>query len=131
MKRFSPPKHTPTHAGSGGADFTNLTIGDRLRWLMEYREIKQVELASRVGVTQAAISNLVTDSSRKPSAPTLLKLAAVLECNPMWILNGEHDPFKYAPLTGESQVELVNLFNHMDPQSRQALMAAARAMKRS
>jgi transcriptional regulator with XRE-family HTH domain len=111
-------------------DFTMLTIGDRIRWLMEYREIKQVELAERIGVTQAAISNLVTDASRKPSAPTLLKLAAALECNPQWILDGEGDPFKYAPLTGESQVELVNLFNHMDPQSKQALLAAARAMKK-
>lgn len=48
--------------------FKRMTIGDRLRWLMEVRDIKQVELAEQVGITQAAISNLVTDSSRKPSA---------------------------------------------------------------
>jgi transcriptional regulator with XRE-family HTH domain len=126
MNKRSPARN----ASTGRVDFTMLTIGDRIRWLMEYREIKQVELAERIGVTQAAISNLVTDASRKPSAPTLLKIAAALECSPGWILDGEGDPFKYAPLTGASQVELINLFNNMDAGSKSALLAAARAMKK-
>jgi len=49
-------------------NFERMTIGDRLRYLIEVRRYTQVELAKKVGVTQAAISNLVIDSSRKPSA---------------------------------------------------------------
>lgn len=112
----------------GRADFTILTIGDRLRWLMEHREVKQVHLAQQVGVTQAAISNLVTDNSRKPSAPTLLKLAAALQCNPQWILDGKGDPFAWAPVTSASRVELMNLFNAMNDEAKQAILAGARAM---
>jgi len=110
------------------ATFTRMTIGDRVRWLMEVREIKQVELAERIGVTQAAISNIVTDSSRKPSAPTLLALAEALNCNPQWILDGHGDPYAWAPVTSESQVELLQLFKSMPSEAKSALLATARAM---
>ncbi len=90
--------------------------------------MNQVTLARAVGLTQAAISNLETDSSRKPSAPTLLKLAVALDCNPQWILDGKGDPFSWKPVTAESQVELMDLFATMDDDAKQALMAAARAM---
>lgn len=110
------------------AQFEKMTIGDRIRYLREVKEIKQVELAKRIGLSQAAISNLETDSSRKPSAPTLMKLAAVLECNPQWIIDGKGDPFSWAPVTKESEVELLRLYKHMTPGARLAILAAARAM---
>ena len=109
--------------------FKRMTIGDRLRWLMEVREIKQVELAAQVGITQAAISNLVTDSSRKPSAPSLLRIAMVLKCNPMWVLTGEGDPYAWAPVTSAQEVELLNLFHALGVDSKAALIAVARSMK--
>jgi transcriptional regulator with XRE-family HTH domain len=105
-----------------------MTIGDRIRWLMEFRDIKQVALASQIGVTQAAISNLVTDSSRKPSAITLMKLAMALGCNPQWILDGKGDPFAWQAVTKDSHVELLTLFKNMPEEARQALLASARAM---
>lgn len=109
--------------------FLRMTIGERLRWLMEYREIKQTELASRIQMTQSGISNLVTDSARKPSAPTLLKLAEELRCSPNWLITGVGDPFAWAPVTTENQVELLNLFRSMDDGSRKALLQVARSMK--
>lgn len=112
------------------AAFKKLTIGDRLRWLIEVRGIKQTELALKIGITQAAISNLVTDSSRKPSAPTLMKLATFLECNPTWVLTGEGDPYGWAPVTSDSQVELLNLFKSMSGPSKEALLSVARSMNK-
>lgn len=113
---------------SANLQFEKMTIGDRIRYLREIKEVKQVDLAKRIGLSQAAISNLETDSSRKPSAPTLMKLAAALECNPDWILNGKGDPFTWAPITKEAEVELLKLYKHMTPAARQAILAAARAM---
>ncbi len=112
------------------AIFKQMTIGDRIRYLMEVRQIKQVELAAQIGITQAGISNLVTDTARKPSAPTLMKMAVVLKCNPTWILTGEGDPYGWAPVTGESQVELLNLFREMSTESKAALLAVARSMSK-
>jgi transcriptional regulator with XRE-family HTH domain len=118
----------PNMKAATEAAFRKLTPGDRLRWLIEVRGVKQVDLAAQVGVTQAAISNLVTDSSRKPSAPTLFKLASALQCNPNWVLTGEGDPYAWAPVTSDTQVELLNLFKGMSEDSKSTLMAVARSM---
>lgn len=109
-------------------NFERLSIGDRLRYLIEVRKYTQVELAKKVGVTQAAISNLVTDSSRKPSAPTLLKLAAALQANPDWILTGQGDPFEINVIGKKSEQQLLEAFRNMDSQAQAALLAAAKAM---
>lgn len=111
-------------------NFEKLSIGDRLRYLIEVRRYTQVELAKKVGVTQAAISNLVTDSSRKPSAPTLLKLAAALQANPQWILDGKGDPFEINTIGARAEQDLIEQFRAMDDQSKAAILAAAKAMTR-
>lgn len=110
------------------AMFKKMSVGDRVRWLMEVRTIKQTELSLKIGVGQAAISNIVTDASRKPSAPTLLAIAEELRCNPNWILTGEGDPFAWAPVTSQTQVELLNLFKGMSEDSKRALIAVAKTM---
>jgi transcriptional regulator with XRE-family HTH domain len=109
-------------------NFEKLTIGDRLRYLIEVRGYTQVELAKKIGLTQAAISNIVTNSSRKPSAPTLLKLAAALQANAQWILDGKGDPFEINTINAHSEQELLSAFRDMDDQAKAALLAAAKAM---
>ena len=108
--------------------FEKLTIGDRLRYLIEVRKYTQVELAAKIGLTQAAISNIVTNSSRKPSAPTLLKLAAALQANPNWIITGQGEPFEMNTIGAKSEQELIEAFRVLDNQAKAALIAAAKAM---
>lgn len=110
--------------------FEKLTIGDRLRFLIEARGYTQVELAAKIGLTQAAISNIVTNSSRKPSAPTLLKLAAALQANPDWIITGEGEPFQMNVIGAKSEQQLLEAFRELDDQAKAALLAAAKAMRR-
>lgn len=105
-----------------------MTLGDRIRYLLEVRGYSQVALAKKIGITQAAISNLVTDSSRKPSAPTLLKLAAALQANPDWILTGQGEPFEINVIGRKAEKELLEAFRNMDDQAKAALVAAAKAM---
>lgn len=113
-----------------GQIFTQLTIGGRIRYLREVREMKQVELAVKCGLTQAAISNLETDETRKPSAPTLLRIAAALEVSPDWILTGVGDPSQMPHVVaGAAERELIELFKSLDRRGQAALLAAARAMK--
>lgn len=110
-------------------NFEKLSIGDRLRYLLEVRGYSQVALAKKIGITQAAISNLVTDNSRKPSAPTLLKLAAALQANPDWILTGQGEPFEINVIGRKAEKELLEAFRNMDDQAKAALVAAAKAMR--
>ena len=108
--------------------FEKMTIGDRLRYLIEVRGYTQVELAAKIGLTQAAISNIVTNASRKPSAPTLLKLAAALQANPDWIITGQGEPFQMNTIGAKSEQELIESFRQLDDQAKAALIAAAKAM---
>jgi transcriptional regulator with XRE-family HTH domain len=71
------------------ANNTQASIGSRIRLAIERADISQVELAKRIGVTQSCISNLVTDSSRKPNIFTLNALAAALNVSEDWIRFGE------------------------------------------
>lgn len=104
------------------------SIGDRLRWLLEYREMKQTQLAEAIGTTQAAISNIVTNASRKPSAPTLLRMAAVLQASADWIITGDGHPFEISTVGKRAEKDLLAAFRDMDPQAQAALLAAAKAM---
>jgi transcriptional regulator with XRE-family HTH domain len=106
------------------------TIGERIRWLLEARGYTQVELASKMGITQSAISNWLTGASRKPNAPSLLRLAAALDANPHWVITGEGDPFQMQIVGKRAEEELIAAFRDMDPQAQAALIAAAHAMKR-
>lgn len=106
------------------------TIGDRIRWLIEARGYKQTELAAKMELTQATISNWLTGASRKPNAPSLLKLAAALQCNPQWILDGTGDPWQMNQITQQSEQELIEAFRAMDPQAQAGLIAAAKAMRK-
>lgn len=103
-------------------------IGDRVRFVLEARGMKQTELAQRIGVTQAAISNIVTDSSRKPSAPTLLKLASALQANPYWIISGEGAPFEITTVGRDDERKLIEIYREIDPAKKPDLLKAARSM---
>jgi transcriptional regulator with XRE-family HTH domain len=92
--------------------------------------MKQTELAEKIGQTQASISNVITQSSRKPSAPALLKMAAALECSATWIITGEGHPFEVSTIGRKAEKELLAAFREMDPQAQSALLAAAHAMKK-
>ena len=108
----------------------NASIGERLRWLLEYKKMKQTELAEKIGRTQSSISNVVTDSSRRPNAETLLRLAAALECSAEWLIRGEGHPFEVSVVGREVEKDLLAAFRELDPQAQSALLAAAHAMKR-
>ncbi len=104
------------------------SIGERLRWLLEYRDMKQTQLAETIGTTQAAISNIVTNASRKPSAPTLLRMAAALQASADWIITGDGHPFEVSTVGKRAEKDLLAAFRDMDPQAQAALLAAAKAM---
>ncbi len=108
--------------------FAAMTVGERVRWLLEVRGMKQVETAARMGVTQPMLSNILTDASRKPSAPSLLAMADVFECSPSWILDGRGNPFAFSVVRDARQAELLGLFKRLPPAQQDAVLGLARSM---
>lgn len=111
-----------------GALFESMTRGERLRWLLEVREISQSELGRRIGLTQSAISNLVTDNSRKPSAPSLLLIAAELQCNPQWVLDGKGDPFAWRVITDADRLDLLTAYDGLSTEAKATVRATIRLL---
>jgi len=66
------------------------SFGTRLRAAREIQKMTQTELASRAGLTPAAISQLESDE-REPAFKTLTRLAAALQTSVGFLL-GEHRP---------------------------------------
>lgn len=109
-----------------GEIYTNITIGERIRYMREVRGMAQIELAEKCDLTQAAVSNLETDTTRKPSAPSLLRLASALDANPDWILSGLGHPDAVV-VTGAAETELVRCYRKADADAKAKIIALARA----
>lgn len=57
------------------------TFADRLRRIMDSRQITQSDLAARIGIGQPAISNMLNRQCR-PQRRTIVKLASALDVQP-------------------------------------------------
>ncbi len=72
---------------SNGVSITFVnTFAERLRLARESRKLKQPQLAQAAGLSQSAISNYETQ--RRASSRGILKLAAALKVNPVWLAEG-------------------------------------------
>lgn len=65
-------------------------LNQRIRALRVSRNISQVELAKRLGVTKQSVSNWENDNIQ-PSIEMLKKLAAVFSVSTDYLLGLEHD----------------------------------------
>jgi len=90
----------------------------------------QVALAEKIDRTQASISNVITNSTRRPNAETLLRMAAALQCSAEWLVRGEGQPFEISTVGRKQEKELLDSFRQMDLNAQSALLAAAHAMKK-
>lgn len=63
------------------------TIAERIVFAMDYRGIKQYELAARTGITKGRISQIVHGGT--PGAESLFLIADALLFEPRWIAKGE------------------------------------------
>lgn len=62
-------------------DSQEATFSDRLRHLLELKNMTQEELAERVGCTQSAISKMISRNAR-PHRTTIFKMATALDVAP-------------------------------------------------
>lgn len=66
------------------------SIGDRIKQVRLQRGMRQGELARKVGVSQATLSQLESNGSQ--STKVIAKLAAVLGVSAYWLSEGRGDP---------------------------------------
>lgn len=100
------------------------TIGQRLEWWISRRRRTQTELAKAVGMSQSALSEIVSGRSRRPAADNMLRIAKELQLRPEYLVWGEGPPeaLNFSQLTG-LEAQLVMLFRGLpDDAKRDALL---------
>lgn len=66
------------------------TLGERIKFRIKELGLTQTKLGDRVGLSQVAISNLI--SGKTSDTSKILQIAIVLRVNPEWLLNGTGNP---------------------------------------
>ncbi|MDE6434653.1 MAG: helix-turn-helix domain-containing protein [Lachnospiraceae bacterium] len=69
-------------------------IGDRIMGLMKSTDYTQKELASMVGVTEAAMSRYLRNE-REPRLEVIANLATALKTTSDYLINGTEDEIEY------------------------------------
>ena len=71
-------------------DLTQLTFGERLRYLRDSAGLKQGQLARKLGVSQQWVDKRERDVLKKlPSVAIIEKMAGVFDCDPSLIVFGD------------------------------------------
>lgn len=104
-------------------------IGERLRIRRKFKKMTQKQLAKAVGMAQSTISEIELGLSKSATAENILKIAAVLDTNPQWLLYGTGDPDLATFKPDDSQV--ANLANNLSPEKKAAWIAAGLALLNS
>ena len=104
------------------------TLGSRLRHRRKEKKLTQVQLADRAGITQPTLSAIERNQTETPYGPTLLRLAAALECSPLWLQEGK------GPVTIQADAmtgtELQQLMSSLSITDQATLLAVARTIFR-
>ncbi len=98
-----------------------MVVGERLKSRLEQTGISQAELGRRVGLTQGAISHLISGDSR--GSKHLHKIARALGTTPAYLVGETDDPESVAPdvdLTPEEE-ELLTIFRELGKEDQAVL----------
>jgi transcriptional regulator with XRE-family HTH domain len=103
-----------------------MTVGQRIRNAREQKHMSQRKLADAAGMSQPSLSDIEAGHTKHPNAAHLLKIAAALEVDPLWLLTGEGSPEKPPTAT---DAEMMDVFSQLDENAKRAILAAAKAIK--
>lgn len=82
-----------------------MTLGKRIRETRIRRGLTQLQLAEKLGMTEANLSNYERDKIDPPSE-RLNQIAEILDVTTDYLLGRTNDPHGYAPQRGEVDHEL-------------------------
>lgn len=69
------------------------TVKDRIEFVIKSANIKKVDFAKRLNLSQAFVSQMCSGVA-KPSDRTIQDICREFGCNEVWLRTGEGEPFK-------------------------------------
>jgi len=104
-----------------------MTIGARVRAARLAKGLKQGELAGRIGIKQASLSEIEHGHTKQPAGDTLLKIAKALETSPNWLQTGHGSPVLPVETTPDES-EAIAIFRELNEAYKGAWLAAGRSL---
>ena len=80
------------------------TLGERLKYAIKLRRMKQIDLARKIGIAGASLSQFCSNVA-KPSDRTLRDICSALDINEDWLRNGEGAIERETPDTFSAELE--------------------------
>lgn len=95
------------------------TVGERLSFALELRQVKPAELARKVGVSKSAISQICSGKTKNFNAETAMNICNALNINPFWLILGKGKPEigENSEMSPEAKI-VAELVNEMPKQKR-------------
>jgi transcriptional regulator with XRE-family HTH domain len=103
---------------------TARTMGLRIKACRVEKDLSQTELAKRLGVTKAAVSQWETDRS-SPEMDTLRRLAGMFGRTVEWMVSGDE---RQSVTYSDDEVELCRMFRKLSPEKRAALLLVGKGL---
>lgn len=103
-----------------------LSFSDRLQAAMDAEGLKQVDLAHRVGLTRAAINQVVSGATKGMKPDNLVAVARALRVRVEWLATGE-EPMRPEIITPLDR-EMLKYLHAIPAAKRQNMIAVMRDM---
>ena len=105
-----------------------MTVGDKIRELLDWSGMSQGELACRTGVPQTTISSYVTGRVSIP-VDTVYKIAEALDVSPWTVINCTPLPATALDLT-DAEAELVSDMRYLTQHQREIVVQSVKLMRK-
>ena len=101
------------------------SFAERVKGLRKAAGLNQPELAAKVGVTKALISQIEQGAVQEVKMELLFRLSEVLAVSGRFLATGKGSPISLGGITTE-EAELVLCFRHCSPEVQQQILATAK-----
>jgi len=98
---------------------TGDTLGDRLKKARKFRKMSQVTLGKMMGISQSAVGQCERGETKELTPSNLLRAAAALDINPIWLIDGKGSMLDRRPSTADLAAKIEQL----DESQRAAVLA--------
>lgn len=105
-----------------------LTIGARITWLREKKNMKKSELARAIGIRAQSMGDIESGKTKAPASSTLLRIAAILDANPDWIINYRGHPTNKSE-DGNLAAEMAKVMSELSHDQQATLLAVAKSLR--
>lgn len=90
-----------------------MKISDRIRQLIDNKGVTAYVVSAKTGISQATLSRLLSDNTKKPNISNIEILAKYFEVNAKWLLTGEGEMLKppknnFSQLTEDEILEVAS-----------------------